>query len=77
MYLVVSSVHISQVEKVQEFLEHGKKPGEAICAVAEREDPFLIVVGMRGQSVVRRTILGSVSDYVVKHSVNIPTLVVP
>ncbi|XP_028394724.1 uncharacterized protein LOC114518889 [Dendronephthya gigantea] len=65
------------VGKVHEFLEHGKKPGEAICAVAERENPFLIVVGTRGQSVMRRTVLGSVSDYVVKHSVKVATLVVP
>ena len=65
-----------QVDNVKEFLEHGKKPGEAICAVAEREKPLvLIVLGTRGLSRIRRTLLGSVSDYVV--SIDIPTLVVP
>ena len=43
--------------------------------MAERENPILIVVGKRGQSLVRRTLLGSVSDYVIKHA-EVPTLVV-
>jgi nucleotide-binding universal stress UspA family protein len=66
-----------QLANVKDFLEHGKKPGEAICAVAERENAILVVLGTRGQSLVRRTLLGSVCDYVVKHSKGIPTLVVP
>ena len=66
-----------QADNVKEFLEHGKKPGEAICAVAEREKPILIVLGKRGLSLFRRTLLGGVSDYVIKHSTHIPTLVVP
>ena len=47
---------------------HGTKPGEAIIEAANAEDVDLIVVGGRGHSVLRRTILGSVSDYVIHHS---------
>lgn len=44
------------------------KPGEVICKIAEEEDVAMIVLGTRGLGKVRRTILGSVSDYVVHHS---------
>ena len=46
----------------------GSKPGEVICGVAEREAVTMIVVATRGLGVIRRTILGSVSDYVVHHA---------
>jgi len=44
------------------------KPGEVICQVAEEETASMIVTGTRGMGKVRRTILGSVSDYLVHHS---------
>lgn len=44
------------------------KPGEVICKVAEEEDVTMVVVGTRGLGKVRRTIMGSVSDYVVHHA---------
>lgn len=46
----------------------GGKPGEAICRLAEEEKATMIVMGTRGLGKVRRTIMGSVSDYVVHHS---------
>lgn len=46
----------------------GGKPGEAICRIAEEEKATMIVMGTRGLGKVRRTIMGSVSDYVVHHS---------
>jgi nucleotide-binding universal stress UspA family protein len=52
---------------------HGK-PGEVIVDVAEHENATLIVMGTRGLGKVRRTILGSVSDYVVQHA-NTPVTV--
>lgn len=45
------------------------KPGEVICRIAEEEDAAMIVTGSRGMGKVRRTILGSVSDYLVHHSI--------
>ncbi|ESN98907.1 hypothetical protein HELRODRAFT_185040 [Helobdella robusta] len=48
--------------------ESGSKKGETICRVAEEEDATMIIVGTRGLGKVRRTIMGSVSDYVVHHA---------
>lgn len=44
------------------------KPGEMICRIAEEENATLIVTGGRGTGTLRRTILGSVSDYLLKHA---------
>lgn len=48
--------------------EGGHKPGEIICKVAEEEAATMVVMGTRGLGKVRRTIMGSVSDYVVHHA---------
>ncbi|KAI0237564.1 hypothetical protein LSAT2_011876 [Lamellibrachia satsuma] len=48
--------------------ESGNKPGEILCKLAENENATLIVMGTRGLGKVRRTIMGSVSDYVVHHA---------
>lgn len=61
---------ISQVHAV----EFGGNPGEAIVRIAEEERADLVVIGSRGLGTIRRSILGSVSDYVVKH-VHCPVLV--
>ena len=50
------------------------KPGEMICQVAKEEHANLVVIGTRGLGKVRRTFLGSVSDYVVAHA-HVPVLV--
>jgi len=44
------------------------KPGEVIVEIANTEKAGLIVMGTRGLGAVRRTILGSVSDYVLHHA---------
>ena len=49
-------------------VEYGGNPGEAIVKIAEDENATMIVMGTRGLGVIRRTILGSVSDYVVHHA---------
>ena len=49
-------------------------PGEMILKMAEEEGAGLIVMGSRGLNVIRRTFVGSISDYVLHHS-NIPVLV--
>ncbi|XP_053377591.1 universal stress protein Slr1101-like [Mercenaria mercenaria] len=50
------------------------KPGEVLCKIANEEKAALVVVGTRGLGKFRRTILGSVSDYVIHHS-HVPVLV--
>ena len=57
-------------------MKEGGKPGELICKNCEEENASVIVLGSRGQGAVRRTFLGSVSDYVVHHS-HCPVCVVP
>uniref|UniRef100_A0A0B7BR48 UspA domain-containing protein n=1 Tax=Arion vulgaris TaxID=1028688 RepID=A0A0B7BR48_9EUPU len=50
------------------------KPGEGIIKAAEEEHADLIVVGSRGKGTLRRTFVGSVSDYIVHHS-HVPVFV--
>ncbi|CAH1796163.1 unnamed protein product [Owenia fusiformis] len=50
--------------------------GEAICETAHELHADMILLGSRGLGTVRRTILGSVSDYVLHHA-HIPVLIVP
>lgn len=59
---------------VGKFRTGGGKPGEVICNLAHEENAVLIVTGTRGLGKFRRTIMGSVSDYVIHHS-NVPVLV--
>ncbi|KAK3730944.1 hypothetical protein QZH41_008842, partial [Actinostola sp. cb2023] len=58
------------------LLEQSNKPGEAICKVAKEKNALLIVVGSRGLGTIRRTLLGSVSTYVVHHA-DIAVTVIP
>ncbi|XP_032228524.1 universal stress protein PHOS32 [Nematostella vectensis] len=53
-----------------------KSPSHSICDVAKREEVSMIVLGARGVGKIRRTVLGSVSDYVVHHA-HVPVAVVP
>ena len=50
------------------------KIGETILSSAKEENASLIVVGTRGMGKVRRTFLGSVSDYLIHHA-GVPVLV--
>lgn len=42
-------------------------PGHTICAVAERLPASVVVLGTHGRSGIKRAIMGSTSDYVVRH----------
>jgi nucleotide-binding universal stress UspA family protein len=57
------------------FLVWEGEPGEAIVAAAESEKADIIVVGSHGRSGVSRFLIGSVSDYVVRHA-HCPVMVV-
>jgi len=56
------------VENVQSRCEGGLKPGQVIVSVAAEEKATMIIMGTRGMGMIRRTVLGSVSDYVVHHA---------
>ncbi|XP_033746403.1 universal stress protein in QAH/OAS sulfhydrylase 3'region-like isoform X1 [Pecten maximus] len=49
-------------------VEAAEKPGHAIVEVATKNEAAFIVTGTRGMGKIRRTILGSVSDFVVHHA---------
>ena len=43
-------------------------PGEVICQVADETAAVMIIAGTRSLGKMKRTILGSVSDYLVNHA---------
>ncbi|KAK2152048.1 hypothetical protein LSH36_341g05027 [Paralvinella palmiformis] len=57
------------VKHVKCRTEGGLKPGQLICQVANEEKAAMIVLGTRGMGKIRRTLLGSVSDYVIHHAI--------
>ncbi len=50
------------------FIQEYEKPGEFICGLARKEKATAIVMGTRGMGKIRRTFIGSVSNYVLNHS---------
>lgn len=58
------------------FLLVSGEPGEAIVRAAEEHSADMIVMGSRGLGQLRRTFLGSVSDYVLHHAYR-PVLICP
>lgn len=63
----VCILYVFQIEA--EFkIESAEKPGHAIVDTATKTDAAFIVTGTRGMGKIRRTILGSVSDFVVHHA---------
>lgn len=57
------------------FLVWEGEPGEAIVSAAEAEGVDMIVVGSHGRGPVGRFLVGSVSDFIVRHA-SCPVLVV-
>jgi nucleotide-binding universal stress UspA family protein len=43
-------------------------PGQALCAFASEVSASALVMGSRGRGGIKRALLGSVSDYVVRHA---------
>lgn len=50
--------------------------GRTICDLVKEHRPSSVVMGQRGLGTIKRTIYGSVSDYVLHHA-KIPVLIVP
>ena len=64
----VGPVCLVQIHDVKMRAEGGLKPGQVLCSAAVEEKAIMIVMGTRGMGKIRRTILGSVSDFVVHHA---------
>ena len=58
----------SQAGVAARFLIWAGDPGESIVAAAEAEGADLIVVGSHGRTGFNRSLMGSVSDYVIRHA---------
>ena len=63
------------LEEVPRRMIHGD-PGPAICAYAQTSSASAIVMGTRGRSGLKRAVLGSVSDYVLRNA-PCPVVVTP
>ena len=56
------------------IIEHTSDAGHVIVKTAEEEKVSLIIAGTRGKGLIRRTILGSISDFILHHS-KVPVLI--
>ena len=63
----VGMIRESGAQDIQAHLEFGR-PDTAIIALAEELGAGLIMMGSRGLGGVRRALLGSISDSVVRHA---------
>lgn len=72
--LVMHVIEILLLQLTGKFRTGQGKPGEVICKIADEEGAKLIITGTRGLGTIRRTLLGSVSDYIIHHS-HVPVLV--
>jgi len=70
----VGEIEAAGSSVAQTYLRVGK-PDEEIVALGEEEGAGLIVIGNRGRGGIRRALMGSVSDSVVRHA-HCPVLVV-
>ena len=55
---------------------HVGQPGPVVVQTADKINATMIIMGTRGFGLVRRTVLGSVSEYVLHHT-KIPVTVIP
>jgi len=55
--------------------ETSKNPGEELCRLAAEEKADMIVIGSRGLGTLKRAVIGSVSEYVVRNS-GLPCVIV-
>jgi len=70
-----SKIELKYSEKLKQHTQNGRvimdasddKPGKVIVETAEQYDVHLIVIGARGLGALKRTFLGSVSNYVVNN----------
>ena len=71
----VRGVEASGVTVVGAYLSMDERPARAIVELGEKLGAGLVVMGSRGRGGLRRTLMGSVSDSVVRHA-HCPVMVV-
>ena len=71
-------LHMAKNANIQAkaFIHIDSKPGPAVVKCAKEYHADVIVVGNRGVSKLRRTFLGSVSDFILQHA-HLPIVIVP
>ncbi|XP_045205230.2 putative universal stress protein SAUSA300_1656 [Mercenaria mercenaria] len=62
------------IKHTLERVERPHRPGEAIVKASHQQNVDLIITGTRGLGTIRRTIMGSVSDYIIHHA-HVPVIV--
>ncbi|EDO42428.1 predicted protein [Nematostella vectensis] len=75
-YFEMTVVPTKMKHEFEPLLDPDNKPGERICEHARNKKVDLIIMGTRGLNTLRRTLLGSVSDYVLHHA-HVPIAIVP
>lgn len=68
----IAVITFLQIEHKFERLEG--HPGETIVKAAHEHNADFLICGSRGHGAVRRTILGSISDYILHHA-HVPVLI--
>ena len=58
------------------YTSHIPHAGEAVVHACKQKNVDYIVMGNRGMGAIRRTFLGSISDYVLHHA-HVPVTIVP
>ncbi|CAH8855444.1 unnamed protein product [Trichobilharzia szidati] len=71
-------MHEAKAHKLtaQAFLHVDTKPGSSLVKAISDHKASVILMGNRGVGAIRRTFLGSVSDYILHHA-HIPVIIVP
>ena len=64
----LSILFFKQVESAEVHIETSDKPEHAIIEAADKGKATYIVSGSRGMGLLRRTILGSTSDFILHHA---------
>jgi len=73
---LIKQVHVCACQiKYKLVGENAKSPGEALCCTATEEKADMIVIGSRGLGAIKRAMVGSVSEYVVRNS-GLPCIIV-
>lgn len=72
----LNALHYFAIQQTDvKCISESGNPGQHLVDISNKQKCQLLVIGTRGQGTVARTILGSVSDYVLHHA-TIPVCIV-